>query len=272
MGEKATLNPVMKSDQDKTPGKEDDVIYDLMGNAQEWTIDLYSDDFEGQDEAWVQNGGVTFRAVRGLPIAMAPDATLMKLATAAWREPVCATGACATGKGTDDTATLFRLAYATKAEAEWEKTSRKSLETALSDAKADLNPCLDKVEDGKPLLLKATFARPLKAVPLCIASDKQPDPMECCTGKVCQYAPHHLEKYDPAKTTVAPGEGGETPATTCAKAVIDKKLAGIKWPYDAEGEWTATVVGTKIVAKPPKAFAYVGFRCARVIPKEKDKE
>jgi len=271
VGDKPTLSPVMTSEQDKTNAKDEDAaIYDLMGNAQEWTIDLYNDDYEGQDESWVQAGGVTFRAVRGLPVAMAPDAQLMKLATAAWREPVCATGACASGKGTGDTVNLVRVAFATAAETDAQKGSRKSFETALSDGKADLGACLDKDDEHKPFVLKATFARPLKAVPLCIASDNQPDPMECCTGKVCQYAPHRLEKYDPAKVTVAPADGGESAALTCGKTALEKKLVGIKWPNDAEGEWTATVLASRIEAKAPKAFAYIGFRCARVIPKDKD--
>ncbi len=83
---------VLTSDQDRTPGDDDRAIFDMMGNALEWTMDLYRDDTPGQNESWVQAGGVTFRAVRGLPLAV-PLANPPSEG-AAYRDALCATGPC----------------------------------------------------------------------------------------------------------------------------------------------------------------------------------
>ncbi|MBL8622800.1 MAG: protein kinase [Myxococcales bacterium] len=90
------------SAQDRTPARAGRVIYDLAGNAQEWTRDLWREDAPGQDEAWVQADGVTYRAVRGLPLRAAPPSTPPR-ASATYREPLCASGPCP-----DDTAALLR--------------------------------------------------------------------------------------------------------------------------------------------------------------------
>ena len=90
------------SDQDRTPARGGRAIYDLVGNVQEWTRDLWREDDAGQDERWVQAEGLTFRAVRGLPLRAAPPAELPTV-SAAYREPLCASGACS-----DDTAALLR--------------------------------------------------------------------------------------------------------------------------------------------------------------------
>jgi serine/threonine-protein kinase len=87
--------PVMTSEQDVTPGDERMAIYDLMGNAREWTVDLYRDDRAGADEGWVQEGGLTYRAVRGLPLAA--DAKAVPIIGAAHRDALCATGSCPAG-------------------------------------------------------------------------------------------------------------------------------------------------------------------------------
>jgi serine/threonine-protein kinase len=87
----AHLAMVMTSDQDQTPGSPP--IYDMAGNALEWTEDLYRDDRPGQPEGWAQEGGLTYRAVRGLPPADAQPKTL-PTTIAAYRQALCATGPC----------------------------------------------------------------------------------------------------------------------------------------------------------------------------------
>jgi serine/threonine-protein kinase len=97
VGEGGAPDPVMTSTQDKTPGRP---IYDLVGNVQEWTEGLWRDDTPSQkpeDEAWVEDGDTTFRAIRGIPMHGAPTARIQPEA-AAFREPACATGDC---KGKD---------------------------------------------------------------------------------------------------------------------------------------------------------------------------
>ncbi len=94
-GKKAALQPAMSSDQDQTPGSLETVLYDLAGNALEWTLDLYRDDRPGQNEGWVQEGGLTFRAVRGLPVAD-PIPKSIPQTGAAYRQALCATGPCPT--------------------------------------------------------------------------------------------------------------------------------------------------------------------------------
>ena len=101
------LSRVMTSDQDATPGGAAQAIYDLLGNAQEWTSSLWREDAPGQPEGWVQSGGRSFRAVRGLPPAAAQPAALPAVG-AAFREPLCATGDCPTGTAQDLAVVGFR--------------------------------------------------------------------------------------------------------------------------------------------------------------------
>ena len=70
------LKEVTVSDQDQTTADEATAIEDLAGNAMEWTIDLYREDKPNQNEHWVEEGGLTYRAVRGLPVAAAMPAKL----------------------------------------------------------------------------------------------------------------------------------------------------------------------------------------------------
>jgi formylglycine-generating enzyme required for sulfatase activity len=90
-GPSASAVEVMSSDQDVTPGDQAHAVYDLMGNAREWTADLYRGDQPG-DDSWAQEGGITYRAVRGLPLAAA--ARNLPAEGAAYREALCATGPC----------------------------------------------------------------------------------------------------------------------------------------------------------------------------------
>ena len=90
------LVSVMSKDQDRTPGTLESAVYDMMGNAQEWTADLWRNDAPGGDESWVQQGESTYRAVRGLPPHARPPGALPREG-AAYRDALCATAACIVG-------------------------------------------------------------------------------------------------------------------------------------------------------------------------------
>jgi formylglycine-generating enzyme required for sulfatase activity len=86
----------MTAEQDRTPGPAGSALYDLMGNAQEWTLDLYRSDGDGSVEAWVQAEGRAFRAIRGLPLTADPPRRLPREGAAS-RNALCASGACPEG-------------------------------------------------------------------------------------------------------------------------------------------------------------------------------
>jgi formylglycine-generating enzyme required for sulfatase activity len=270
-GTKATLVPVMSNEQDKTPG--DDPLYDMMGNAQEWTVDLYQDDFPDQDETWAQSGSTTFRAVRGFPVAESADPSLMATMSAAYREPVCATGSCAPGGSGGEPIVLVRSAFSTPVP-EAGGPARPMLTKTILDAESDLAACLEKEDATRGLVVKVDYSLPLKKIPICRASDGYDDPAECCNGKTCPHAPHHWIKYDPAKATVTvPTEGWGSDAQaagTCAKTALEKKLGTVKWP-EAQDDWTATVWVLRVEAKPPKSLPWIGFRCVKAASKDKEK-
>jgi len=88
-GEKGKPSPVMQQDQDETP----EGVHDMLGNALEWTSDLWRMAKPGLDESWVQADGMTFRAVRGLPFRAPPPASLPRV-PAAFRDARCTAGPC----------------------------------------------------------------------------------------------------------------------------------------------------------------------------------
>jgi len=283
-GKSAKLVAVMTSDQDKTEGKGDKVLYDMMGNAQEWTLDLYRDDFTTDDEGWAQSTGVTFRAVRGLPLYESSESGGMSTISAAHREAVCATGPCSPAAKGETTSTtlpkvLFRIGYSAVA-ADSTGNAKTTFATALAALRDDLASCVDTGE-AKGVLLKVVYELPLKKFPICLANDGVVDPMNCCTGSPCAYGPHRLLKYDPVKVTVEsitdprlPDSGGT--AGSCVQKAVAAKLippAGakdpIKWPDSNDG-WTAHVWIAPLKAKVPPSINYIGFRCARSASKSED--
>jgi len=88
-GAKARLVAVKSRDQDRTPNG----IWDLAGNAQEWTADPWRASKPGVNEQWAQAEGMTFRAIRGLPLNKVPPKRL-PTSGAAYREVLCAAGPC----------------------------------------------------------------------------------------------------------------------------------------------------------------------------------
>lgn len=79
------LEPVKTSHQDVTPNG----IYDLMGNAREWTADIFRADRKGDDESWVGTGDKAYRAVRGLPLVRPKPSEPPPAYGAAWRGSLC---------------------------------------------------------------------------------------------------------------------------------------------------------------------------------------
>jgi len=92
-GREASVAAVMTSDQDQTGGEGPEAIADLAGNALEWTVDLYRDDRPNQDEGWVDDNGVTYRALRGLPLTE-PRPKQMPHSSAAYRQALCVGAKC----------------------------------------------------------------------------------------------------------------------------------------------------------------------------------
>ena len=92
-GEGAVLKPVDAPRQDRTPGDPESALIGMLGNAREWTADVFRPAARGPVPAWVRANGQTFRTVRGWP----PDATddVLPPEGVAWRAPLCATGPCA---------------------------------------------------------------------------------------------------------------------------------------------------------------------------------
>lgn len=94
LGVQARLAAVGAGDQDHTP----EGIWDLVGNAREWTLDLWRGDAPvaaGDDESWVQTDRLTYRALRGLPLRGTFE--MATQATVAHREALCASERCPDG-------------------------------------------------------------------------------------------------------------------------------------------------------------------------------
>ena len=92
-GSNATPVAVKTSLQDQTPVLPDGHrLYDLIGNAQEWTAGLWREDRPTADESWVESGKTSIRAIRGLPLASEP--AMAQADGAAYRDRLCATGPC----------------------------------------------------------------------------------------------------------------------------------------------------------------------------------
>jgi formylglycine-generating enzyme required for sulfatase activity len=89
------LAPVMTSPQDKTDGDPKNAIYDLVGNAMEWTAQQYREDGTGRPWSEAQNAERVLYAVRGLPPHDAAPAAMPSM-PAAHRSFACGSGYCPT--------------------------------------------------------------------------------------------------------------------------------------------------------------------------------
>lgn len=84
------LSKVMTNPQDRTPGSQDISIYDLMGNALEWTDGFFRNANTGRLENWARD---RFRPVRGLIPHQQPPTALPPVG-AAYRSSICVAGRC----------------------------------------------------------------------------------------------------------------------------------------------------------------------------------
>jgi eukaryotic-like serine/threonine-protein kinase len=91
-GASAAPGAVKTAAQDRTSDDPETSLYDLLGNAREWTRDPYRDDLTGAVEPWVTRNGVRY-AIRGLPLDSDPPA-LLPVHGLAYRSAVCGTGDC----------------------------------------------------------------------------------------------------------------------------------------------------------------------------------
>ena len=66
-------------------------LHDMLGNAQEWTDQIWRDPHTGATAEWANQGGMTYRAVRGWPLE---KKGAFPLEGVAFRLPLCATGPC----------------------------------------------------------------------------------------------------------------------------------------------------------------------------------
>jgi serine/threonine protein kinase len=93
-----SLTPVMQSPQDRTPGDAASALYDLAGNAREWTASVHRLDLPNQDEGWIRNGSTVFYSVRGLPpqgLPVHPFGDNQPPETsAAWHQSLCGSEVC----------------------------------------------------------------------------------------------------------------------------------------------------------------------------------
>jgi formylglycine-generating enzyme required for sulfatase activity len=92
-GAEARIAIAMTADQDRTPSG----IFDLIGNAQEWTADLWRQDAPGEDESWVQREDHEYRTLRGLPLDERRPKRVPPVG-AAYRVALCSTPACLRGQ------------------------------------------------------------------------------------------------------------------------------------------------------------------------------
>ncbi len=84
------------SPQDRTPGAPEDTLWDLMGNAREWTADPFRVATSGVTPPGAASSEQTMRAVRGLPLKPHPQGETYERPRvgAAWRKALCGTGSC----------------------------------------------------------------------------------------------------------------------------------------------------------------------------------
>jgi len=89
----APLSKVMTSVQDVTPGSPDQAIFDMLGNALEWTSDVYRPDGPRSEETLEHAEGIVYHTIRGLPPAEEAPSHVQSDG-AAYRAALCTDGPC----------------------------------------------------------------------------------------------------------------------------------------------------------------------------------
>jgi serine/threonine-protein kinase len=247
---------VMSSDQDRTPGPPAEAIYDLAGNVQEWTLDLWRADMPGEDESWVQGADSSARAIRGWPL-LRPIPKRTEVMSIAWRDWACATGECGKWMGAADAAPPTRAARA-------ELWPQPDTGTAMpADARAVLEStatargvrdCLAAANIDKATI-RFKVANGLSCGPTPREmSDNGDGTWTCICGDFCDYP----ATYGPLLTTTGPTLKRET------AACIDKALAGITSKTKlAKISGPAELAYDVVVTPAQDVLPTVGFRCAR---------
>lgn len=87
------ISKIMTNDQDATPGEPEQALFDMVGNALEWTSDQYRIDGPESEERLEAPEGVIFRAIRGLPPA-GEHPGHVQTDGSAYRSAQCAEGPC----------------------------------------------------------------------------------------------------------------------------------------------------------------------------------
>lgn len=100
-GENGSPRRVMESSQDKTPGGTESAIFDMIGNVQELTADVWSDAKDGRPPPWADTPKRRFRAVRGFPLTTTRESLMNGdppedpyADGAGYRSPLCSEGEC----------------------------------------------------------------------------------------------------------------------------------------------------------------------------------
>lgn len=245
---------VRRSLQDQTP----EGVFDLAGNAEEWTADIYEEDVTGRDESWAVDGTTTFRTVRGRGVS---SKDLRRVSTAVARRPVCATGACEKSSG--ERKLLLRVSTRLN---EPLPPAFTAISAAISAAEIALIECASHaplVAAGQFGVSEAKLTHEDQTLLATISGKAQP----ACLGSVYDYGSEYeciqnVGKEDLVKPTVADG------ADPCLKAVLVPLLtqgpngAPRRWKGQAAEQWTAEVRVSDLDMSSA-ASRDIGFRCVR---------
>jgi serine/threonine-protein kinase len=225
-GVTGTVDPVMKTRADCTPGPAERCLADLMGNAREWTLDPWREDFSNLDEP-----RSPARAVRGLPLLAEP--TAVAELNAAHREALCGGLSCPfavrfayvdADKGSGKQRPLFEQAIGAQ---------------SLHDT---LEACFQAPGAGSaPVYVRVDFSKGS------CSADEDGNP-------VCP------------KPSIGTGDAADSgivgsAAYECARKAIGDTLASIKWATSADAFSARVAIHPSLASTSPD----VGFRCARGI-------
>ncbi len=256
-GEKTGPVKVMSSELDRTEGPPEKAIYDLAGNAQEWTFSVWRGDASGLDDSWVQAEGITVQAIRGFPLNRNAPGRIDELSIA-YRDWVCASGDCSplsNGASPNERARKPRIELWPAADStgpgalEW----RRVIENA--DVMAGITRCFD-APMTTTLTIKASqesFCNRPELVPLGATCDGKP-PVLGALARASGALPEATLKcvnYALHAASVA----------NLSSPLPDMMLPALKLP-DTQFSYTLYVT-----TDPREPIENVGFRCVRDVAK-----